>query len=89
MGLKSKIVALLYANGCAKEDVDMLVQNGTLADVKEYVDMEDLLWLCIKNGLKDGWYMKDGFYSVLFLYILKDIKIYVLTLTIRYAILYL
>ena len=41
-GLKSKIVALLYANGCAKEDVDMLVQCGTLADVSEYVDMEDL-----------------------------------------------
>ena len=41
-GLKSKIVALLYANGCAKEDVDMLVQCGTLADVIEYIDMEDL-----------------------------------------------
>ena len=42
-GLKSKIVALLYANGCAKEDVDMLVQCGTLADVSEYVDVENLL----------------------------------------------
>ena len=41
-GLKSKIVALLYANGCAKEDVDMLVQCGTLADVREYVDIDDL-----------------------------------------------
>ena len=41
-GLKSKIVALLYANGCAKEDVDMLVQCGTLADVREYVDVEEL-----------------------------------------------
>ena len=41
-GLKSKIVALLYANGCAKEDVDMLVQCGTLADVSEYVDIDDL-----------------------------------------------
>ena len=41
-GLKSKIVALLYANGCAKEDVDMLMQCGTLADVSEYVDMEEL-----------------------------------------------
>lgn len=42
-GLKSRIVSMLYANGCAKEDVDMLVQNGTLADVREYIDMEDLL----------------------------------------------
>ena len=41
-GLKSKIVALLYANGCAREDVDMLVQCGTVADVSEYVDIEDL-----------------------------------------------
>ena len=41
-GLKSKIVALLYANGCAKEDVDMLIQCGTLADVSEYVDIENL-----------------------------------------------
>ena len=41
-GLQSKIVALLYANGCAKADVDMLVQCGTLADVREYVDIEDL-----------------------------------------------
>lgn len=40
--LKSKIVAMLYANGCAKEDVDMLVQYGTLADVSEYVDVEEL-----------------------------------------------
>lgn len=40
--LKSKIVAMLYANGCTKEDVDMLVQYGTLADVKEYIDMEEL-----------------------------------------------
>ena len=41
-GLKSKIVSLLYVNGCAKEDVDMLVQCGTLADVSEYVDIENL-----------------------------------------------
>lgn len=41
-GLKSKIVAMLYANGCVKEDVDMLVQCGTLADISEYVDMEEL-----------------------------------------------
>lgn len=60
--LKSKIVAMLYANGCAKEDVDMLVQYGTLADVKEYIDMEDLLWLYIKLGLNILQDMKDGFY---------------------------
>lgn len=41
--LKSRIIAILYANGCAKEDVEMLVQNGTLADLREYVDMEELL----------------------------------------------
>lgn len=40
--LKSKIISMLYANGCAKEDVDMLVQCGTLADVREYIDMEEL-----------------------------------------------
>ena len=40
--IKNKIIALLYANGCGKEDVDMLVQCGTLADVREYVDMEEL-----------------------------------------------
>ena len=42
MKVRNKIVALLYANGCAKEDVDMLVQCGTLADVSEYVDIENL-----------------------------------------------
>ena len=40
--IKNKIITLLYANGCAKEDVDILVQCGTLADVSEYVDMEEL-----------------------------------------------
>ena len=43
--LKSKIVALLYANGCAKEDVDILTQCDTLADVKKYTYIEDLIKL--------------------------------------------
>ena len=38
-GLKSKIVALLYANGCAKEDVDMLLSSGTLADIDGIIDL--------------------------------------------------
>ena len=36
---RNKIIAILYKNGCAYEDVKMLVANGTLSDISEYVDM--------------------------------------------------
>ena len=39
---RNKIIAILYKNGCAYEDVKMLVANGTLSDISEYVDMEEL-----------------------------------------------
>lgn len=41
-GLKSKIVALLYVNGCAKEDVTMLVNEGTLADISGIIDLSEV-----------------------------------------------
>ena len=39
---RNKIIAILYKNGCAYEDVKMLVANGTLSDISEYVDMEEV-----------------------------------------------
>lgn len=41
-GLKKKIIALMYANGVDNETVTYLLNNGTLADVSEYVDVEEL-----------------------------------------------
>lgn len=40
--IKNKIVALLYANGCAREDVTMLVNEGTLADISGIIDLSEV-----------------------------------------------
>ena len=37
--IKNKIVALLYANGCGKDDVSMLLSSGTLADIDGIIDL--------------------------------------------------
>ena len=39
---KNKIIALLYVNGCAKEDVTMLVSEGTLADISGIIDLTEV-----------------------------------------------
>ena len=39
---RNKIIAILYKNGCAYEDVKLLIANGTLSDISEYVDMKEL-----------------------------------------------
>lgn len=41
--IKKRIIAILYANGCAYEDVSMLLKEGTLADLEEYTDIKKLL----------------------------------------------
>ena len=37
--IKNKIIALLYANGCGKDDVSMLLNKGTLADIDGIIDL--------------------------------------------------
>ena len=37
--IKNRIVALLYANGCGKDDVNMLLSIGTLADIDGIIDL--------------------------------------------------
>lgn len=39
---KNKIITLLYANGCAKEDVTMLINGGTLADISGIIDLSEV-----------------------------------------------
>ena len=39
MKVRNKIVALLYANGCGKDDVTMLLSSGTLADIDGIIDL--------------------------------------------------
>ena len=36
---RNKIVALLYANGCGNDDVTMLLNVGTLADIDGIIDL--------------------------------------------------
>ena len=40
--IKNKIVALLYANGCGKDDVTMLLSSGTLADISGIIDLSEV-----------------------------------------------
>ena len=40
--IKNKIVALLYANGCGKDDVTMLLSSGTLADIDGIIDLSEV-----------------------------------------------
>ena len=40
---KKRVIAILYANGCAYEDVSMLLKEGTLADLEEYIDIKELM----------------------------------------------
>lgn len=40
--IKNKIVALLYANGCGKDDVSMLLSSGTLADISGIIDLSEV-----------------------------------------------
>ena len=37
--IKNKIIALLYANGCESDDVTMLLNVGTLADIDGIIDL--------------------------------------------------
>ena len=37
--IKNKIIALLYANGCGNDDVTMLLNVGTLADIDGIIDL--------------------------------------------------
>ena len=37
--IKNKIITLLYANGCGNDDVTMLLNVGTLADIDEIIDL--------------------------------------------------
>ena len=39
---KRRIIAILYNNGCAYEDVSLLLQSGTIADLEEYMDIKEL-----------------------------------------------
>lgn len=39
MKVRNKIVALLYVNGCGKDDVTMLLSSGTLADIDGIIDL--------------------------------------------------
>ena len=46
MKVRNKIVALLYANGCGKDDVTMLLSSGTLADIDGIIDLSEVLgWI--------------------------------------------
>lgn len=40
--IKNKIIALLYANGCGNDDVTMLLNKGTLADVDGIIDLSEV-----------------------------------------------
>lgn len=40
---KGKIIALMKSNGVDYETVGFLLKNGTLADVSDYVNIEELL----------------------------------------------
>lgn len=37
--IKNKIITLLYANGCGNDDVTMLLNVGTLADIDGIIDL--------------------------------------------------
>ena len=37
--IKNTIITLLYANGCGKDDVTMLLSSGTLADIDGIIDL--------------------------------------------------
>ena len=39
--IKRRIIAILYNNGCAYEDVSLLLKSGTIADLQEYMDIKD------------------------------------------------
>lgn len=41
---KRRIVAVLYQNGCSNDDVTMLLKNGTLSDITDYVDLEEIFY---------------------------------------------
>ena len=46
MKVRNKIVALLYANGCGKDDVTMLLSSGTLADISGIIDLSEVFeWI--------------------------------------------
>ena len=46
--IKNKIIALLYANGCGKDDVTMLLSSGTLADIDGIIDLSEVFeWVLI------------------------------------------
>lgn len=40
---RKKIVALMYQNGVDYETVGYMLKNGTLSDVADYVDIEELM----------------------------------------------
>ena len=40
--IKNKIIALLYANGCGNDDVTMLLNKGTLADIDGIIDLSEV-----------------------------------------------
>ena len=40
--VKKRVIAILYANGCAYEDVSMLLKDGTVADLEDYMDISEL-----------------------------------------------
>lgn len=39
---KRRIVKLLYMNGCNREDVDLIVKEGRLKDIADYVDFDEI-----------------------------------------------
>ena len=44
--IKNKIITLLYANGCGKDDVTMLLSSGTLADISGIIDLSEVFeWI--------------------------------------------
>lgn len=40
--IKNKIASLLYINGCGTEDVTMLLNTGTLADIDGIIDLNEV-----------------------------------------------
>ena len=42
MKVRNKIITLLYANGCGKDDVTMLLSSGTLADISGIIDLSEV-----------------------------------------------
>ena len=41
--IRNKIIAILYQNGLFREDIDLLLTQGKLKDIEEYVNLSEVL----------------------------------------------